>query len=157
MNIETNKLRNEEMQKTTVAERLEKALHDLHQMKNEHITVQTKMSIKIALFYFSFDFVTLSYLLIYSFFLRCSCLSIWYECLAHWRGVNARRNQLRVQIQLYWPKHCWNVLNDWQRIMSIIHIHFHWITSIGTAAIRCIRIRIHINTHIRMHIRRLNR
>lgn len=40
MNIETNKLRNEEMQKSTVAERLEKALHELHQMKNEHMTVQ---------------------------------------------------------------------------------------------------------------------
>lgn len=39
MNIETNKLRNEEMQKTTVEERLEKTLHDLHQMKNEHVTV----------------------------------------------------------------------------------------------------------------------
>lgn len=47
MNIETNKLRNEEMQKSTVAERLEKALHELHQMKNEHMTVQMKMSINI--------------------------------------------------------------------------------------------------------------
>lgn len=39
MNIETNKLRNEEIQKSTVEERLEKALHELHHMKNEHMTV----------------------------------------------------------------------------------------------------------------------
>lgn len=39
MNVETNKLRNEEMQKTTIEERLEKVLHDLHHMKNKHMTV----------------------------------------------------------------------------------------------------------------------
>lgn len=39
MNVETNKLRNEEMQKTTIEERLEKAIHELHHMKNEHMTV----------------------------------------------------------------------------------------------------------------------
>lgn len=43
MNVETNKLRNEEIQKTTVEERLEKALHDLHHMKNEHMTVNYEL------------------------------------------------------------------------------------------------------------------
>lgn len=42
MNMETNKLRNEEIQKTTVEERLGKALHDLNHMKNEHMTVNYK-------------------------------------------------------------------------------------------------------------------
>lgn len=40
INCETNKLRNEEMQKTTIEERLQKALHDLHEMRNEHTTVR---------------------------------------------------------------------------------------------------------------------
>lgn len=44
MNVESNKLRNEEMQKTTIEERLEKALHDLHQLKNEHMTVSFSSS-----------------------------------------------------------------------------------------------------------------
>lgn len=33
------RLRNEEAQKLTVEERLEKALHDLHEIKSEHMTV----------------------------------------------------------------------------------------------------------------------
>lgn len=41
MNCETNKLRNEAIQKTTIEERLEKSLHDLHQLKNEHMTVNS--------------------------------------------------------------------------------------------------------------------
>lgn len=41
INVETNKLRNEEIQKTTIEERFEKALHDLHQIKNEHMTVNS--------------------------------------------------------------------------------------------------------------------
>lgn len=40
MNVEMNKLRNEEIQKTTAEERLEKTLHDFHHMKNEHMTVR---------------------------------------------------------------------------------------------------------------------
>lgn len=51
MNLETNKLRNEEIQKTTIEERFEKALHDLHQIKNEHMTVN---SVEISI-----DFVVL--------------------------------------------------------------------------------------------------
>lgn len=33
------RLRSEEAQKMTVEERFEKAVHDLHEMKNEHLTV----------------------------------------------------------------------------------------------------------------------
>lgn len=33
------RLRSEEAHKLTVEERLEKALHDLHEMRNEHMTV----------------------------------------------------------------------------------------------------------------------
>lgn len=39
ISTETNTLRNERNQKSNVEERLEKALHDLHQMKGEHTTV----------------------------------------------------------------------------------------------------------------------
>lgn len=42
-----NRLRCEEMQKSTVEERLEKATHELHHLKNEHMTV-----IRIHLFEF---------------------------------------------------------------------------------------------------------
>lgn len=40
ISTESNKLRNEEMQKITIEERLEKALHDVHVMRNEHTTVR---------------------------------------------------------------------------------------------------------------------
>lgn len=54
MNIESNKLRNEETQKCTVEERLEKAIHDLHHMKNEHMTVS-------SLHYIKFDWMLVEF------------------------------------------------------------------------------------------------
>lgn len=39
------RLRSEEAQKLTVEERLEKAVHDLHDMKSEHITVRRLVSV----------------------------------------------------------------------------------------------------------------
>lgn len=57
VNSESNKLRNEEIQKTTVEERLEKALHDLHHMRNEHTTVNNHFFIKNELFYIFYGLI----------------------------------------------------------------------------------------------------
>lgn len=46
------RLRSEEAQKLTVEERMEKALHDLHEMRNEHMTVGR---MAIAKFDYLFD------------------------------------------------------------------------------------------------------
>lgn len=60
--IETtaNRLRNEEIQKSTVEERLEKTAHDLHHLKNEHMTVN-------CLKFFQFNFFQKLNLICYFF------------------------------------------------------------------------------------------
>lgn len=42
----TTRLRNEEMQKTTIEERLEKASHELNHLRNEHVTVRIPTNIQ---------------------------------------------------------------------------------------------------------------
>lgn len=78
--METNKLRNEEMQKTTIEERLEKSLHDLHTLKNEHMTVNSVHLISFARkfsIYFNANSKQLS-----EYLVRLSRALEWSECTA---------------------------------------------------------------------------
>lgn len=87
------------MQKTTIEERLEKSLHDLHKLKNEHMTVN------------SVDFIfihsnSLHFLLFEPIDFWNSFQIIWFDCHEHWLGMNVQPCQLQAQIQLCWLKHC---------------------------------------------------
>lgn len=64
--IETtaNRLRNEEIQKSTVEERLEKTAHDLHYLKNEHMTVN-------RLKFFQFNFFLKTQFNLLFFYFKC--------------------------------------------------------------------------------------
>lgn len=86
------RLRSEEAQKLTVEERLEKAMHDLHEMKSEHITVSNSMGTHVSL---AVKVTTLNY----------SYRSTWSDCHVRWLGMNAPNLRLPVQIPPSWLKH----------------------------------------------------
>lgn len=80
ISAETNSLRNERNQKSSVEERLEKALHDLHQMKGEHTTVSTTRNWHGPQETF---FNTKTKIIPISETIDCSFRSIWCVCREH--------------------------------------------------------------------------